>query len=78
MNRLLKADMTDSKRVASCLLAVIVLVGFAAAGCSEIRSEPNVQEGGLLESPTHEADALRRAEERQEQNRGGGGGGGGY
>jgi hypothetical protein len=46
--------------------------------CSDIRPEPDVQEGGVLEAPTHEADALRRAEERQEQNRGGGGGGGGY
>jgi hypothetical protein len=62
-------------RTASCMLAVLVLAGFAAAACSEIRPEPNA-EGGLLESPTHEADALRRSEERQEQDRGGGGGGG--
>ena len=65
-------------RAASCLLAVLVLVGFAAAACSGIQPEPNAQEGGALESPTHEADALRRSEERQQQNRGGGGGGGGY
>ncbi len=78
MNRLMKSDMTGSKRAASSLLAVLVLVGCAVSGCSEIRPEPNAQEGGLLESPTHEADALRRAEEREQQNRGGGGGGGGY
>ena len=65
-------------RAATRLLAVLVLAGFAAAACSEIRPEPNAEEGGVLESPTHEADALRRSEERQEQNRGGGGGGGGY
>jgi hypothetical protein len=65
-------------RAAFCLLAVLVLVGFAAAACSDIRPEPNAEEGGLLESPTHEADALRRSQEREEQNRGGGGGGGGY
>ena len=74
----MKRAMTGSKRAASCLIAGLVLVGFAAAGCSEIHPESDVQEGGLLESPTHEADSLRRAEERQEQNRGGGGGGGGY
>jgi hypothetical protein len=69
-------DAKGSKRAPSCLLFVIALIGVAAAGCSEIRPEPDV-EGGVLEAPTHEADALRRAEERQEQNRGGGGGGGG-
>ena len=65
-------------RTASCLLAVLVLAGFAAAACSGIQPEPNAQQGGVVESPTHEADSLRRSEERQEQNRGGGGGGGGY
>jgi hypothetical protein len=69
--------MNVPNRTASCLLAVLVLAGFAAAACSEIRPESDA-EGGLLESPTHEADALRRSEERQEQNRGGGEGGGGY
>jgi hypothetical protein len=70
-------DATRLKPLAPCLLAAVVLVG-SAVGCSEVRPEPNVEEGGLLESPTHEADSLRRAEERQEQNRGGGGGGGSY
>jgi hypothetical protein len=65
-------------RTASCLLAVLTLTGFAAAGCSGIQPEPDAEEGGALESPTHEADSLRRSEEREEQNRGGGGGGGGY
>jgi hypothetical protein len=64
-------------RAASRLFAVVVLTGFAAAACSEVGTESDA-EGGLLESPTHEADALRRSEERQDQNRGGGGGGGGY
>jgi hypothetical protein len=65
-------------RARNSLLAVLVLAGFAAAACSEVRPEPNAEAGGVLESPTHEADALRRSEERQDQNRGGGGGGGGY
>jgi hypothetical protein len=75
------------KRTASCLPFAVALIGLASAGCSEIRPEPDVEQGGVLEAPTHEADALRRAEQRQEQNRGGsrggmsgggGGGGGGY
>jgi hypothetical protein len=64
------------KPLDTVLLAVLALVGIAAIGCSEIRPEPNVQEGGLLESSTHEADTLRRAEERQQQNRSRNGGGG--
>ena len=59
-------------------LALAGIVGFAAVGCADIRPESDVEEGGLLESPTHEADSLRRTEERQQQNRGGGGGGGSY
>jgi hypothetical protein len=51
---------------------------FVAASCGEMHPEPSTDEGGLLESPTHEADSLRRTEERQDQNRGGGGGGGSY
>jgi hypothetical protein len=64
-------------RAASRLFAVVVLTGVAAAACSEVGTESDA-EGGLLESPTHEADSLRRSEERQDQNRGGGGAGGGY
>jgi hypothetical protein len=57
------------------LVVASVIAGFAAVGCSEIHPEPNIEEGGLLESPTHEADAARREAER---SRGGDGGGGGY
>ena len=56
-------------------LVLASILGFAAVGCADIHPEPNVEEGGVLESPTHEADALRRTEEREDQNRGGGGGG---
>ena len=48
----------------ACLFAGLIIV--AVASCSEIRPEPDVEEGGLLESPTHEQDALRRAEEHEE------------
>ena len=68
-------DGKGCKRVLG-LLFTVALIGSAAASCSEIRPEPDVEQGGLLESPTHEADALRRADEREQQNRGGGGGGG--
>jgi hypothetical protein len=71
----MKRDVMGSSRAASWLLAALALAGFAAAACSEIHPEPNSEGGGVLEAPTHEADSLRRAEER---NRGGGGGGGGY
>jgi hypothetical protein len=67
-------DATASKPLASCLLAGVALVGLAAVGCSEIQPEPNAEQGGLLESPTPEQDALQRAQERQRQNGGGGGG----
>jgi hypothetical protein len=59
----------------------LLVIAAAAAGlgaCRESRPEPDLQEEGALEAPTHEQDALRRAEERQERNRGGGGGGGSY
>jgi hypothetical protein len=72
---------------ASRLIALIPLLGFAAAGCSEARPEPGRELGGVLDSRTHEAGSMRQMEERQEQNRasqseggmsGGGGGGRGY
>jgi len=56
-------------------LALASILGFAVVGCADIHPESDVEEGGLLESPTHEADSLRRTEEREDQNRGGGGGG---
>ena len=48
-----------------------------AAGCSDITPEPNDEGGGVLESPTHEADQMRQMEEQQQENRQTGGGGGG-
>jgi hypothetical protein len=38
-----------------------------AAGCSDITPEPNDEGGGVLESPTHEADSLREGEERERE-----------
>ena len=56
-------------------LVLASIVGIAASGCADIRPESDVEEGGLLESPTHEADSLRRAEEQEQRDRNGGGGG---
>jgi len=47
------------------LLSVIALVGVAAVGCSDIHPEPNMEESGMLESPTHEADAVREDEHQE-------------
>jgi hypothetical protein len=74
----MRRDLSGSSRDASCLFAALAFIAFAGAACSGMHPEPDAERGGLLESPTHEADALRRVEEREDQNRGGGGGGGGY
>jgi hypothetical protein len=46
------------------------------AGCSDITPEPNEEGGGVLDSPTHEADQMRQMEEQQQEDRETGGGGG--
>jgi hypothetical protein len=61
------------KRLFGALLLVSAVASFAATGCSDITPEPNDEGGGMVGSPTDEADQLREGEERQE---GGGEGGG--
>jgi hypothetical protein len=61
------------KRLFGVLLLVSAVASFAATGCSDITPEPNDEGGGMVGSPTDEADQLREGEERQE---GGGEGGG--
>ena len=51
------------RRVCCGVLLAGAVVGFAA-GCSDITPEPNEEGGGVLDSPTHEAD-----QEREQQNR---------
>jgi hypothetical protein len=48
--------------------ALFAALGLAAAatGCADIHPAPNDPGTGMLESPTDEADQLRRAEERGE------------
>jgi hypothetical protein len=59
------SDSHRVKRVFGGLLLVSAVTCFAAAGCSDIQPEPNVEEGGLLESPTHEQDSMREQEENR-------------
>ena len=63
------SDSLRFKRVFGGLFLLSVAASFAAAGCSDIRPEPNVEEGGLLESETHEQDSMRQEEQHQEQQR---------
>jgi hypothetical protein len=58
-------------------LLLMGVVACFATGCSDITPEPNDEGGGVLESPTNEADQMRQQEEQQEENRQMGGGGGG-
>jgi hypothetical protein len=58
------------KRLFGALLLVSAVACFAATGCSDITPEPNDEGGGMVGSPTDEADQLREGEKRE----GGGGG----
>jgi hypothetical protein len=61
------SDSQRLKRVFGGLLLVSAVACVAAAGCSDIQPEPNVEEGGLLESPTHEQDSMHEEEQHQEE-----------
>jgi hypothetical protein len=54
------------KGLFGALLLVSAVACFAATGCSDITPEPNDEGGGVVGSPTDEADELREGEERQE------------
>ena len=60
-------DRRRPKRLLGGLLLVSAVACFAAAACGDIRPEPNIEEGGVLESPTHEQDALHEEEQHQEE-----------
>ena len=72
-----RSSMDCDRRLFGGLLLVSAFVSLVAAGCSDITPEPNDEGGGVLNSPTHEADQMRQQEEQQRQGGGGGGGGGG-
>ena len=61
-------DAAKSRRTAAYLLSLVALLGFAAVGCSDIHPEPNIEEGGLLESPVHENQQVIQREEQQHEN----------
>ena len=54
------------KGLFGALLLVSAVACFAATGCSDITPEPNDEGGGVVGSPTDEADQLREGEEREE------------
>ena len=54
------------KGLFGALLLVSAVACFAATGCSDITPEPNDEGGGVIDSPTNEADQMRETEERQE------------
>jgi hypothetical protein len=57
------------RRVSGALLLASAVACLAAAGCADIRPEPDDEGGGMVESPTHEQDAVHETEERQEEGR---------
>lgn len=48
------------------LLPMMAAVAGLAA-CSDIRPESDVREGGMLQSPTHQPDALHEVEREEER-----------
>jgi hypothetical protein len=50
------------RRLFGGLVLASAMAGFAA-GCSDITPEPNDEGGGVLESPTNEADTMRQEEQ---------------
>jgi hypothetical protein len=69
-------DRQGWQRVSAGLLLLGLAAGFGGVGCSDIRPESDVEESGMIDSPTHEQDTLREAEGQQRQNRSRNGGGG--
>jgi hypothetical protein len=62
------------RRLFGGLVLASAVAGFAV-GCSDITPEPNDTGGGVLESPTNEADTMRQeGQQQEEQQREGGGG----
>lgn len=59
-------DSERSRQVSGGLVMMSVVACLVVTGCSDIHPAPNSEEGGMMESTTHEADALRNVE-RQEQ-----------
>jgi hypothetical protein len=56
----MNGDSARLRRVCCGVLLAAAVAGFAAAGCSDITPEPNEEGGGVLDSPTHEADQERQ------------------
>jgi hypothetical protein len=57
-------DSANLRRVCCSVLLASAVACFAA-GCSDITPAPNDEGGGVVGSPTDEADQLREGEERE-------------
>ena len=63
----MNGDNQRTKRILSGLLLLSVVACFGAAGCGDIHPEPNIEEGGMVDAPTHEADSYHEAVEHEER-----------
>jgi hypothetical protein len=61
----MSSDSAGLRRLFGSLLLVTAVASFAATGCSDITPAPNDEGGGVVGSPTDEADELREGEERE-------------
>jgi hypothetical protein len=60
-------DRQGVKRLQNGLMLIAAAACLATVGCSDIHPEGNVEESGMLGSPTDEADQFHEAEEREEK-----------
>jgi hypothetical protein len=58
-------DRQSVKRLPNRLVLIAAAACLATVGCSDIRPEGNVEESGMLGSPTDEADQFHEAEEHE-------------
>jgi hypothetical protein len=56
----------SARRVPKGIAFIGVAACLVAAGCSDIRPEPNMEESGVVQSPTQEQDGFHEAEDREE------------
>lgn len=58
-------DGQTTKHASGGVLLVGAAMCLVAAGCSDITPAPDEEGGGIIDSPTHEADALRDEDARE-------------
>ena len=60
----MEGDSARWRRVCCGMLLAGAVTTLALAGCSDIKPEPNDTGGGVIDSPTHEADQERKMQNR--------------